>query len=473
LSQLNTGILRLLLIFVFVHFSVIAQTIHPSFLKLQSEGALIGYSVRNEQGIEIMSWNSGVNFQPASTQKVITAAAALYFLGKDYRFKTPVLLQGSKDGIVFRGDIVVKGSGDPSFGAQNSEADSIKNAIVNAITKRGIKRISGAIKCDNSIYPYNHEVVPRYWIYEDLGNYYGAGVFGLNWRANSFTVEFRATRAGQVAEYHFVDYTPHNMLLSSEVTTCSGLEEVIYMWGAPGKSAIEVDGCLPPGQIRRERGALPHPPIQFLKELQSSILDKFPGSDVSSQISDGARETNSDTLIIFESRPLSELVKNMLLKSDNLLAEAILKKIAAELGKNTRAEKAVEQVKNYLTALKYPETEYFYPVDGSGLSPSNLMSPRFQTAFLHHLQSQAEFETIYNSLPEAGKTGTLRRFEAIPGMRAKTGSIKGVRTYMGYMEIHGQKYSLSVMINHISSSENKSISEAAAEFLKSIPSMDK
>ena len=463
-----TNPLKQIAFFVLISLRVYSQQIDSAFVALEKEGSLISYSVRDENGNEIKAWQSKTNMQPASTQKVITAAAALYYLGKDYRFETAVLLNGQVENGVYKGDIVVQGSGDPEFGRRSGQADTIKKEILNALSRRGVKRLNGTIKTDISLYPYNQEAVSRYWVYEDLGNYYGAGVFGLNWRGNSFTVEFKASRPGELADYHYVDYTPYNLAINSTVSTCSHLEEVIYMWGAPGKSSLDIDGCVPVGQIRRERGALPHPPIQFAGELKNAINEKFIGSVISSGIDLEKNIYLSDTLISFSSVPLSDMIRSMLMNSDNLIAEALLKRMAADLGKTTRAEKAVDLVKNYLEAMKFPETESFHPVDGSGLSPSNLMSASFQSAFLHHLKSQTDFELIYNSLPEAGKTGTLRRFETIPGLRAKTGSIQGVRTYMGYIEIKGKRLSFSVMVNHLSSKDKKLTGNSVSEFLKSL-----
>ncbi|MEZ5172762.1 MAG: D-alanyl-D-alanine carboxypeptidase/D-alanyl-D-alanine-endopeptidase [Bacteroidia bacterium] len=460
--------MRLFFLFLFVSTSAFSQSIHPAFTQLENEGSVIAYSVRDETGKEIQSWQSGINMQPASTQKLITAAAALYKLGKDYRFKTPVLLSGNKNNDILKSDIVIIGSGDPELGRAEGSADSIKTAIVNALTQRGIKRIIGAITVDVSVYPYDHRGVPRFWPYEDLGNYYGAAVYGINWRGNSFTVEFRATKAGQKADYNFVDYTPHNMSLGSEVITCRGAEEVIYMWGSPGRSSLDADGCVPEGQIRRERGALPHPPIQLDFELKNLLDSKFPGSDLSTHIYTFPYEGKGDTLLVLESRPLSGMINDMLLKSDNLLAEALLKRMAADAGKDTRAEKAVELVIEYLSAFGYPELNGFHPMDGSGLSPTNLETAAFQTAFLHHLQQHPDFEILYNALPEAGKSGTLRRFEAIPGLRAKTGSINGVRSYMGYLDAKGKRYSFSIMMNHISADDRKLPAESAANFLKTV-----
>lgn len=460
--------MRIFFLFFIICASAFSQTLHPAFTQLAEEGSVVAYSVRDESGNEVQAWQSGMNMQPASTQKMVTAAAALQNLGKDYRFKTHVLLNGQISNGMFKGDIIVKGSGDPELGRAEGHADSVKNAIVNAITIKGIKRIIGTVIVDVSVYPYDHRAVPRFWPYEDLGNYYGAGVYGINWRGNSFTVEFRATKAGEPADYHFLDYTPHNLSLGSEVSTCTGLEEVIYMWGSPGRSSLEADGCVPEGQIRRERGALPHPPIQLDFELKNLLESKFIGSDISTHIYTFPAERITDTLLVFESRPLAGMIQDMLMKSDNLLAEALLKCMAANAGKDTRAEKAVSLISEYLSAYGYTELKGFSPMDGSGLSPVNLETAAFQTAFLHHLQQHPDFELIYNSLPEAGRSGTLRRFEAIPGLRAKTGSIHGVRAYMGYIDSKGKRYSFSILMNHISSDDRKLPAESAANFLKSV-----
>lgn len=56
---------------------------------------------------------------PASTQKVITALAALLQLGPDFRFTTTLETKGSLDGGVLKGDLIARFGGDPTLKRQD------------------------------------------------------------------------------------------------------------------------------------------------------------------------------------------------------------------------------------------------------------------------------------------------------------------------------------------------------------------
>jgi serine-type D-Ala-D-Ala carboxypeptidase/endopeptidase (penicillin-binding protein 4) len=80
----------------------------------------------------------------------------------------------------------------------------------------------------------------------------------------------------------------------------------------------------------------------------------------------------------------------------------------------------------------------FYQVDGSGLSRSNSATPSTLVNILRTLYFSSSRDIFYSSLPVAGRSGTLsHRFRgtlAEGRVRAKTGTLTGVRALSGYVE---------------------------------------
>lgn len=93
----------------------------------------------------LFEYNAQQRMRPASTQKIITAVAALDVLGCDYRFATTLSRTGNiEDGILF-GDVFVSGGFDPTFGAADL------NAFIQALKLAGIDSIAGAVCADESL----------------------------------------------------------------------------------------------------------------------------------------------------------------------------------------------------------------------------------------------------------------------------------------------------------------------------------
>src|SRR3989339_771459 len=139
-----------------------------------------------ENGDVLLSYNPKTSLIPASTMKLVTSAAALELLGPEYTFKTNIGYTGSpsRSGRL-DGNIVITGGGDPSLGSEyfNDHYREFIDSWVEAIKNAGIKKIRGRIVTDDSYYDF--EPVPPRWLWEDMGTYYGAGVFGLSVFNNS------------------------------------------------------------------------------------------------------------------------------------------------------------------------------------------------------------------------------------------------------------------------------------------------
>lgn len=126
------------------------------------------------------------------------------------------------------------------------------------------------------------------------------------------------------------------------------------------------------------------------------------------------------------SSSIQEWINVTNLRSNNLYADVLL----SYLGGSTSVQQA-------LTSLGVDPKGY-HMVDGSGLSRSNLATPRTLVNTLRAMYSSQEKDSFLASLPIAGISGTLqdrlRHTTAEGAVHAKTGTLKGVRALSGYLE---------------------------------------
>lgn len=134
-------------------------------------------------GETLVSYHPDASLIPASIMKSVTIAGLLSQSGPSKKYITDVLLTGPELNGVVGGDIKVIGSGDPSLNSVYVNGTDIVLEIVKELKDRGITRIKGKIKVDESIWS-GPAVCPT-WGLADLSKAYGTGQHGLNFEDNS------------------------------------------------------------------------------------------------------------------------------------------------------------------------------------------------------------------------------------------------------------------------------------------------
>src|SRR5688572_26379070 len=131
-------------------------------------------------GREVYAVNKELGLVPASTQKVLTAIIAFDLLGPSFRYSTPFSINTSGS----QSTMVVRASGDPTLGSKRWEYTgeaAILSKIRHGLASLGVdpSMLTGV----SFINPgYSLALVPEGWIWQDIGNYYGAGAQHFNWR---------------------------------------------------------------------------------------------------------------------------------------------------------------------------------------------------------------------------------------------------------------------------------------------------
>jgi serine-type D-Ala-D-Ala carboxypeptidase/endopeptidase (penicillin-binding protein 4) len=440
--------------------------------------ASVSISIKDADNREtVKDYNSGKSLIPASVIKLITSGVALEMLGPQYHFRTIIGYTGSLNKRTGRlsGDVIIKGGGDPALGSKYFE-DHYQDFLsrwVSEIKMTGIKRVDGKVITDDSYYDFLP--VPSGWQWEDIGNYYGAGVYGLSVFDNSFQIQLQTSSENSPAIVSGINPKEYCFDFKNRLVA-SGTHDQGIIFAAPYSNYGWLTGTIPVNQKDFIiEGSNADPPLFFAGLLNEKL--KASGikiRDKPSTIRLEGKNLNEEVKEIsgISSPPLSEIIKVLNHESVNLFAETLLK----ELGKKFRADgstaSGVEVVKEFLMNAGIT-ADGMYQEDGSGLSPRNSITAEELTNFLIYMKNKGKYFTEYlESLPEAGKDGTLKSYFTDPvfegRMNAKSGSMKRVRCYAGYFTTNSNRNMVfSILVNNFTGSSQKIIS-GIEEIIKEI-----
>lgn len=404
-----------------------------------ANNAILGWYAVDESGKIIAEYQSGYGLTTASTQKIFTAAYALESLGGNFRFNTDVSVSGTvKDGVL-HGNLILKGFGDPVLGSSRYPGygpEAVFSQIKTMLADMGIRQIQGDIICDDSYYDY--QVHPGGWPVNDIGNYYGAGVWGLNWRENQFDAFFEKGKLTGVEPS-----VPGTLWI--ENLKVGGTRDKSIIWTYPGSDVMLVSGMLPERKIKVS-GSIPNPAVWMGEELKKWLETNgiITSGVVTSPFRNPALSEDSYRKIgTLLSPELSEMVKVFLSKSVNLYGEAFLKAVAAKKGTDTDFPSAVAAMKDFWIAKGIPAGEINF-ADGSGLSPQNYVTARAEVAALRYAYGKPWYQNYIAGFPVQAN-----------GMQMKSGTMKDTKSYAGIHQLpNGKKVFFSVIVNNYSCAES-------------------
>ena len=154
------------------------------------------------------------------------------------------------------------------------------------------------------------------------------------------------------------------------------------------------------------------------------------------------------------SLPISEMVKFVILWSDNTLADRLGKAAARKLGYETDSKGLTQTFKQAMDELGI-DSSGMKVFDGSGLSKSNRVSANTIVTLLSKIRNNPNFQSIYEGLPVGGITGTLqKRFletapHAVGHVHAKTGWVNRSVTMAGYVDDGETEYAFAILADGI------------------------
>ena len=407
--------------------------------------------INAKTGEVVFAKNEQLGMAPASTLKTVTAATAYYTLGANHTFETTAYYTGQIDASgTLKGDLVIQGSGDPSLGSDRfpQTADTaLLTAWVAAVRTAGIRKIEGRVIADDRLY--GGQTAPRGWTWQDMGNYYGAGVSALNWRENSVGINFTPgaspeapTRIGTTtADLSYLQ------LVNETTTGNRGTGDHVYAFSAPYSSRIYLRGTYGIDLKKTIYLSLPDGAYDAAHQLREALqrdeitVDGMPTTTHLLLLAGSDIPTGGTIIHTHHSPALGELIYWFNQKSINLYGEALLLAMAKrQTGKATTRDGAEMLQEFWSTKLDLPASALKL-MDGSGLSPENRITTNALARILTSVKSEPWFVSFFESLPTYN------------GMKMKSGTIGGVLGYAGYQTNQdGTPLVFSLLVNNYNGS---------------------
>jgi len=387
----------------------------------------------------IYGYNELLGLAPASVQKVVTSTTTYDILGGSYKFRTKIGYSGSLRNGMIDGNLVIKASGDPSLGSWrwgNTSRSAVLNKVSSMLKQAGIKSIRGKIIIDDgSVF---HNPVPNGWTWEDMGNYYGAGSWGLNWHENQYNIHFSSSSVinsdTKIIYTNPFDLTKH--LRNHVRSGPSGSGDNAIVFTAAFSNDIFVTGTIPVNEKNfRIKGALPDPRRQFIADLDSVLKN----ASVMVMNEDIQINLKSSEMGYIESPLFDSLNYWFLKESINLYGEAFLNKIGSIDNSISSREEGLKLFKEHWEKIGISSAELGI-LDGSGLSPANRITTNSIARILLYARNRPWFNSFQKALP------------VMNGISMKDGYISGVRSYAGYINSKGKQYSFAFIVNNFTGS---------------------
>ncbi len=420
--------------------------------------AHLGLFVKNlTSGAVLLDMNSERLFIPASTLKLFTTAAAISLLGPEYTYQTPLLLHGAVEGGVLRGDLIVRGAGDPSISGifHKSRPQAVFESWAQALRQRGVERIEGDLIGDATLFP--GPPLGDGWNWDDESYWYAAQTGALAFNESTADVAVTADGNPGTSVRWEIGPAPDYLEVANEATVGpAGSPSTFVAQRRRGKNILEMKGELQRGQRMRFAVTVENPSAWFLHALRR-VLEKHGvsvqgGSRLVREREEAAAWADATPLAVYTSPPMDALASYTNRESHNFYAEQILKTLGAVQRNLGTARAGAETVMSWATALGVSR-ESLVMVDGSGLSRKNLVSPRAMVSLLEGMRSSNKFKPFYDSLPVAGCHGSLaNRMCNTPAenvARAKVGYVTHDICLAGYThDASGQWYAYALFVNN-------------------------
>lgn len=411
-------------------------------------------------GEVVFSKNGSIGLAPASTLKTITSISSYYLLGSDFKWETTLGYTGSIVNGTLNGDLIITGGGDPTLGSDRfgqSKPEQVFDRWLSAIRKAGIKKVNGRIIGDDKLF--GTQITPLGWIWQDIGNYYGAGATSLCWKENEMGVRFQAgAKAGDIAELASASTTALGIKLVNEVKTGSpGSGDNVYAYSAPYTDIVYLRGTYGIDLKKTVMISMPDPALSLSYELLESLRENgilVSGQATTARRLDLAKEKYSQAASILDryaSPSLNQVVYWLNQKSINLYAENLLKTIAWKHDKQATTEDGVSEVQKFWSRKLNIDANAMAILDGSGLSPENRITSNVMASILRSAVREPWYNAFYESLPLNNE------------MKMKSGSIRNVLAYTGY---HTGSSGVPLVFTFITNNYNGSTSAIKQKMFK-------
>ncbi len=383
-----------------------------------------------DDGKEIFNVNAARSMVPASLTKIVTGAAVLNVFPMNKKFETKLLAKKDIQSGLLKGDLCLKGGGDPSFVSEKMWY------LVNELKRTGLNVVDGDLRVDSTRFDDELFDSGRESVRVDRAFDAPVSASSFNW--NSVNIFIRPGETGSSAKV-FLD--PENDYLELENKTKTVGKSGVKSIEASRVKAGDHDKIIVSGSISADGQevviykSISNPNLWIGMHLKEFLKQR--GITLKGKVKAESCEPESAVLAVSPSKNLNEILSDMLKFSNNFVAEMLAKNLAAENSQNpAKMKDGIEEIKKYLDGIGFSRKDYVLE-NVSGLTRDNRFTAKQLALVLNTIKNDfLIFPEFLSGLPIAGVDGTLknRMKKGEQSMvRAKTGYLDGVVGLAGYI----------------------------------------
>jgi serine-type D-Ala-D-Ala carboxypeptidase/endopeptidase (penicillin-binding protein 4) len=389
----------------------------------------------------------------ASVTKMLSSAAAIHFLGPNYKFKTTFWRRGDVHDGNLQGSLLVVGGGDPNISGRFYDNDSfaVFDQWADGLRRAGIVRVSGDLILNAGAFDrlYRHSE----WPPDRDTRWYQAPISALSYNDNVVIVSVgRGALPGAPA---IVSIDPDTDVVQkvSRARTVGRTGQVRIAIARPGGSdTVYVDGTLPARYFRYSVPlAIDDPPKFFGAALKSRL--RAAGIELTGGVVE--RDVRPDNAWALVATTESDLMPTMSVSnkhSQSFYAEQIFKTLAYERTGHGTWDSALELEHQFLAGIGLDPAR-FDVHDGCGLSAFNRVAAADLVRFLRAMNTHPNGAAWRSTLAVSGDSEGSLRSRLLDSLtrgqvEAKTGTLNGVSTLAGYARAaSGKTYAFAILLN--------------------------
>jgi D-alanyl-D-alanine carboxypeptidase/D-alanyl-D-alanine-endopeptidase (penicillin-binding protein 4) len=425
----------------------------------------------------LIALNTHRAMNPASTMKLLTTYAALDTLGPAYTWKTEAWIDGElKDGAL-KGDLILKGYGDPKFTIEQFWL------WLSELRARGLREIQGDLILDRSFYD-----LPSH----DPSEFDNDPVRAYNVGPDALLINFNTLRLRYIPNGNTLTVVTEppldGLLLDNRLApkdnkvNCDNWDDLFQVQPLGDSVVLQGDYALECGEREQNLSVMPH--TRYVGALFAAIWKELGGSLKGKQ-REGTVSTNAALLSTHRSEPLSGIIRDINKYSNNVMARQLFLTLgttiktpdaqdAAKKGDNElgsmNIERSILATRMWLLnqQLRFPELVL---ENGAGLSRKERITAAHMTQLLQHASNHPLSAELQASLPILGVDGSvkkrLKKSPAASHAHLKTGTLTGVKTIAGYIHSKsGKEWVMVFFINHPYAQRGQDAQDALIEWVQ-------
>ncbi|MFC7548094.1 D-alanyl-D-alanine carboxypeptidase/D-alanyl-D-alanine-endopeptidase [Plantactinospora sp. GCM10030261] len=425
--------------------------------------------VDTSTGRVLYNRNGDRRLLPASNAKLLTSAAALEILGDDHRFTTEVRVNSPRRGKVLRGDLYLRGTGDPTMLAADYDR------LAAQVSAAGIRTVMGNLVADDTWFDATR--LGSDWAWDDETAYYAAQVSALTVAPDTDydagNVIVTATPGVTAGSPPTITMTPPNgyVKIENRASTVATGSDTISFERQHGTNTIVVTGQLAVDGSASSDWISVWEPTGLAADVFRRALTAHGVRVLGGTVPGRATPAGATPVATHRSMPLTDLMVPFLKLSNNGHAEVLTKSIGRRVADAGTWPAGLTGIRDYAASVGV-DTATLRLADGSGLSRRSLVPPAEFTDLLVAARAEPWFQSWYAALPIAGNAdrfvgGTLRnRMRGTPAadnVHAKTGSLTGVSSLSGYVtDADGHVLAFSILMNNYLASSVTGLQDSIA-----------